>query len=294
MDDTLVSIIMPTYNRADYIEETIKSIQAQTYTNWELLIQDDGSTDDTASVIESINDPRIIYTQFPRTGITGILKNDALKKARGRYIAFMDSDDLMKEDRLEKQLDVLSPHTDAIYSFTNWLDFKDINNLEPAHYKQISGIRLDSLFEEYCMATFNVSIGTVMYDKTAYKEPLSFNENSVFTDYSFIGRLAYECMGAILYEPLLYRRLHATNNTGTNWALDFKEYQNTVKSYVSEGKIAKEKVAHSLYLSYINLGEKYLKNGHRAKAIRSYLQGWIYKPFNLITFKKVIKALLLR
>ncbi len=290
MDNTLVSIIMPTYNRADHIGEAIKSIQAQTYTNWELLIQDDGSNDNTASVVESINDKRIIYTPFPRTGITGILKNDALKRATGRHIAFMDSDDLMKADRLEKQIASLSPNTDAAFSFTNWQDFKDINNPEPPHYQQNSGERTDHFFEEYCMASFNVSIGTVMYDKTAYKEPLSFNEDRIFTDYSFIGRLAFDRKGVMIYEPLLYRRLHATNNTGTNWALDFKEYQDTIKRYIAEGKIAKGKVAHSLYLSYINLGEKYLKNRYRRKAIYSYLQGWIYEPFNLITFKKIIKA----
>ena len=92
--EPLVSIVMTTYNRSGYIAETIHSIQAQSYTNWELLIEDDGSEDNTAEVVMGINDPRIVYTAHTRTAVTGTLKNRALKKAKGVFIAFMDSDGL--------------------------------------------------------------------------------------------------------------------------------------------------------------------------------------------------------
>jgi glycosyltransferase involved in cell wall biosynthesis len=88
-----ISIIMPTYNRAAYIIETIKSIQDQTYSNWELIIIDDGSEDNTEELIAQIKDERVLFYKAGRIGVIGKTKNIGLAKANGGFIAFMDSDD---------------------------------------------------------------------------------------------------------------------------------------------------------------------------------------------------------
>src|SRR5947199_9794946 len=103
----LVSIIVPTYNRADYIIETIESVREQTYSHWELIIMDDGSEDKTEELIQGLNDNRIFFYKQERTGKVGRLKNEGMKKARGEMIAFIDSDDLWAKDKLEKQLSLL-------------------------------------------------------------------------------------------------------------------------------------------------------------------------------------------
>jgi len=102
-----ISIVMPTYNRASVIGETIQSIMNQTYGNWELIIVDDGSDDDTEKVVSRFNDQRIQFYKACRIGVNGKIKNIGLEKAHGELIAFMDSDDLWAETKLEKQVAAL-------------------------------------------------------------------------------------------------------------------------------------------------------------------------------------------
>ena len=89
----LVSIIMPTYNCGRFIAESIDSVLAQTYTAWELLIVDDCSTDNTAEIVAAYNDPRIHYLRNEQNWGAALTRNRALREAKGRYIAFLDSDD---------------------------------------------------------------------------------------------------------------------------------------------------------------------------------------------------------
>ena len=101
----LVSIIMPSYNTGGYIAETIASVLAQTYTNWELLIVDDCSSDDTDRVVEPfLKDPRIRYFKNETNAGAAVSRNRALREAKGRWIAFLDSDDLWLPEKLETQI----------------------------------------------------------------------------------------------------------------------------------------------------------------------------------------------
>ena len=85
----LVSIIMPSYNTADYISESIKSVQAQTYTNWELIIVDDCSTDNTDEVVVAfLGDQRIRYLKNERNSGAAVSRNRALREAKGHWVAF--------------------------------------------------------------------------------------------------------------------------------------------------------------------------------------------------------------
>jgi glycosyltransferase involved in cell wall biosynthesis len=102
----LVSIITPSYNSEKFISETIISIINQTYTNWELLITDDYSKDNTINIIKSFqeNDTRIKLFILKSNGGAGLARNNSIRNAKGRYIAFCDSDDQWKIDKIEKQL----------------------------------------------------------------------------------------------------------------------------------------------------------------------------------------------
>lgn len=100
----LVSIIMPSYNTAKYIEASINSVLAQTYTNWELLIVDDCSTDNTDGVVAKFKDSRIKYIKNEKNSGAAVSRNRALKMATGKWIAFLDSDDLWVPEKLEKQI----------------------------------------------------------------------------------------------------------------------------------------------------------------------------------------------
>ena len=100
----LVSIIMPSYNTAKFISETIDSVLAQTYENWELIIVDDCSKDDTDTVVARYTDPRIRYLKNEVNSGAAVSRNRALREAKGRWIAFLDSDDLWTPEKLQKQI----------------------------------------------------------------------------------------------------------------------------------------------------------------------------------------------
>ncbi len=103
-ENAKVSVIIPTFNRGNLIEKSIKSVLNQTYQNFEVIVVDDGSTDNTSNVIEKINDDRIKYIKLNNNKGASNARNIGIKKARGKYISFQDSDDLFYPNKLEKQL----------------------------------------------------------------------------------------------------------------------------------------------------------------------------------------------
>lgn len=100
----LVSVIMPSYNTANFIEESINSVLNQTHQNFELIIVDDCSTDNTDEVVAQIKDERIRYIKNEKNSGAAVSRNRALREAKGKWIAFLDSDDVWLPEKLEKQL----------------------------------------------------------------------------------------------------------------------------------------------------------------------------------------------
>ena len=112
-----VSIITPVYNSEKYINETIKNVINQTYTNWEMLLVDDCSTDKSAEIIKEYctKDSRIKYFKLKENSGAAVARNFALENSTGRFIAYLDADDLWKKDKLEKQMNFM---LDKNYAFT--------------------------------------------------------------------------------------------------------------------------------------------------------------------------------
>ena len=120
----LVSIIMPSYNTAGFIRETVETVVAQTYQNWELIIVDDCSTDNTDEVVKTFLDPRIRYLKNERNSGAAVSRNRALREAQGRWIAFLDSDDLWVPEKLEKQIRFMEEHGYA-FSYANYSEIDE-------------------------------------------------------------------------------------------------------------------------------------------------------------------------
>ena len=131
----LVSIIMPSYNTAAYIADSIRSVQAQTYENWELIIVDDCSTDDTDAMVASFSDNRIRYLKNPVNSGAAVSRNYALREAKGKWIAFLDSDDLWEPEKLEKQIRFMREHGYA-FSYTN---YNEIDEDSRANGRTVTG-----------------------------------------------------------------------------------------------------------------------------------------------------------
>lgn len=117
----LVSIVMPAYNSAEFIEDSIKSVQLQTYVNWELLVVDDRSNDGTAFLVEELakHDSRIRLIVNERNSGAALSRNKALHEARGEWIAFLDSDDLWVPEKLLQQIEFMSEFGFA-FSYTEY------------------------------------------------------------------------------------------------------------------------------------------------------------------------------
>ena len=117
----LVSVIMPTYNCAEYIAQTLDSVLAQTVTDWEIRIADDCSTDRTEEVLAPYLSayPNIHYTRMAKNGGPAAARTEAMRQAEGRYLAFLDSDDIWFPEKLEKQIDFMN-RTGADFSATGY------------------------------------------------------------------------------------------------------------------------------------------------------------------------------
>lgn len=155
----LVSIIMPSYNTARFIAETISSVLAQTYENWELIIVDDCSTDNTDEVVgELLSDTRIRYIKNEHNSGAAVTRNRALREAKGKWIAFLDSDDLWEPKKLQKQISFMRENC-YHFSYTNYIE---IDEKSKPNGKSVSGpkrITKHSMYN-YCW----MGCLTVMYD----------------------------------------------------------------------------------------------------------------------------------
>ena len=117
MKEPTVSIILPTYNRAYILRQSIGSVLSQSFTDFELLIIDDCSTDDTSSIVSSINDSRITYLKTPVNSGAAAARNYGISLAQGKYIAFEDSDDMWLNNKLELQLNLMEENPECGFSY---------------------------------------------------------------------------------------------------------------------------------------------------------------------------------
>ena len=155
-----VSIITPSYNSELFISETILSIQSQTFTDWELIITDDCSSDDTVRIIKSFikKDDRIrLYILKSNQG-AGVARNHSIKMAKGRYIAFCDSDDQWKESKLRKQIDFMITN-DLSFTYSSYDVIDEENNKLKSIYSPTKLSYIEMLRNNY------VGCLTAIYDQ---------------------------------------------------------------------------------------------------------------------------------
>lgn len=156
----LVSIITPTYNCGKFIGETIDSVKSQTYQNWEMIIVDDCSTDNTEEIVKIYQkkDDRISYYKFDENLGAAIARNKAMEMAKGDYIAFLDSDDLWSPEKLEKQIKFMKENG-YFFTCTNYEQMDEKNNLLGRVIKVIPRVNYNRL-----LLDCPVGNSTVMYD----------------------------------------------------------------------------------------------------------------------------------
>lgn len=194
-----VSVVIPTYNRAHTILRAIESVLGQTFTDLEVLVIDDGSTDRTDLVVGSIADSRLRYIRFDVNRERSAARNAGIREARGEYIAFLDSDDEWMPEKLTKQLDLLEKR-----SF-QWAGAYCGVIIDKGHTTCVqTAVSEGELFEEFLLGRVCFWAGsTLLVRKTCIDEEGAFDEGlTVFEDMEFTGRLLRKFKLAAVPEPL--------------------------------------------------------------------------------------------
>jgi teichuronic acid biosynthesis glycosyltransferase TuaG len=209
----LISIITPSYNSKRFIKDTIDSVLSQTYENWEMIIVDDCSKDDSAIYIEELikNDSRITLITLEKNIGAAEARNKALKVANGRYIAFLDSDDFWLPEKLEKQLDFMQKN-DYAFTFTSYIPMSEDATEE---YPFVSA-PLEIDYSGYCKNTI-IGCLTVMIDKDKTGD---FRMPNIKSSHDMALWLLIMKRGVLAYglnEVLAKYRLVSTSNTSKKY-----------------------------------------------------------------------------
>ena len=197
MKTPFVSVVIPTYNRKESVLQAIKSVQEQTFLDIEILIGDDGSTDGTKDEIFSLHDPRIIYNWAVNSGGPSAPRNWGMQSAKGKYIAFLDSDDTWLPQKLEKQIAFMEKQPELGLSHTYMLDAETENLLKRNDYKN------GYVSEELFMSTNFIATSTVILKRHVIKKAGYMDiKLPVCQDFDFWLRIARHYPIYLLREPL--------------------------------------------------------------------------------------------
>lgn len=186
-----VSIIIPTYNRANLLAAAARSVLQQTYSDFELLIIDDGSTDNTHAVAESLDDERIRYLKIPENKGVAAARNEGLRQAKYDYIAFQDSDDFWMPGKLEKQMALLTEMPEAGLLYCPYLCQKADGSTILVPGSNIPLPEKQGQIYPYMLQRNTIGTPTVLLRKKCLENTGLFNESlTCLEDWEFFLRIA--------------------------------------------------------------------------------------------------------
>ena len=159
-DEGLVSVVVPVYNAEKWIEDTILTVKSQTYRNWELILVNDGSKDASLKIMEQYSSDRIIIIDEGGNHKAAYTRNRGVREAKGRFICFIDADDLWSPDKLEKQIDFMLKK-DAAFSFTGY-EFADADGIGVRKMVHVP----DTINYRQALKNTTIFTSTVMFDMT--------------------------------------------------------------------------------------------------------------------------------
>lgn len=175
----LVSIIIPCYNTEEFIERTIKSVLNQSYQNFEIIIVDDGSTDNTPKIIQryASNDKRIKYFSISHTGRPSVPRNYGVSKSSGKYIAFLDSDDLWTREKLKYQVNYLTNNSNKSFVYSMCFSFGNVNFFSDMFELLPLPFRVAKNREDLIKIGNTIPLSSVLVQKEAFNNAGGFDED---------------------------------------------------------------------------------------------------------------------
>jgi alpha-1,3-rhamnosyltransferase len=209
-----VTVVMPCYNHAQYVERAVLSVVCQTYQDFDLVVIDDGSKDESVQKLKELQKEHgfTLITQENK-GVCKTLNRAIREAASGEYIALLASDDFWHEDKLRLQMESLEQHPESEFCFSQAIVFTDETNPSNGRLfpkKCLSGQVLNSVFLRQ-----HVPAGSMLFSRRLYDLLGGFDENLKEEDWDFVIRSAAATSFCSVDKPLLYYRSHATNTMKT-------------------------------------------------------------------------------
>lgn len=261
-----VSVIIPTYNSAQYLDAAVKSVLEQTFTDYEILIIDDGSTDKTEEVIKQFGDS-VRYIRQKNQGVS-VARNLGIKESVGKYVAFLDADDVWLPAKLEKQILALEKAHDSKVCYTEYISVSD--DMKPTELKRLrtNGSVLNDL-----LLRGNV-VGppsALMCERVLFEKLGGFDSNlSLCADWEMWFRLSLATDLFFLKEPLVKYRLHDSNMSKNVKLLEEDTVRLLEKSFAIKSlpNKLKTKRKEAFAYHYIVLAKSYFRAGQYADFLR--------------------------
>lgn len=247
ISEGLVSVVINCRNSEQFLSPCINSVLNQEYSCFEILLIDNDSTDGTKEIIDSFSDQRIKYYYLDKPLTLGSARNFAIEKAKGDYIAFIDSDDLWTKDKLEKIISKFSKNVGLIYSDVLYFNEKKSFNLYS--YRNVyKGKIFNDLLYDYnlCISSCVVSREVIEKNKIKFDKSLKVCEDlDFFLKVSYVSRVDY------IPEVLAMYRIHQSNLTSKHLELFFTEYELTISNLIKFFNIESKYFVKAIDYNYI-------------------------------------------
>jgi glycosyltransferase involved in cell wall biosynthesis len=292
-----VSVIVPTYNRLQYLRTAIDSIFNQTHSDWELLIADDGSEEATREYLRELSClPKVRVIWLAHTGIPAAVRNAALREASGKYVAFLDSDDLWDRRKLEAQLAVMQTHSPCQWSYTGFTNVDESGGVLPTEIHRRWVPCDGGIFERMLNGEVSLRTPCVLATRQLLMEVGGFDESIPSgEDYDLWYRLALRSDIAVINEPLVKVRHHRENHSA-DWSSAYVGQDHTFTKLQRlvdpprRARVRRERARNALRLAYRHA---VLRN--RAGVFRALFDGvafsWRYAEFWIRAPWIVLRAL---
>lgn len=287
-ENILISIIIPVYNGEKYLSETIKTVIDQTYKNWELIIVDDGSTDNTADIVKQFNDSRISYIKKNNTGVSDT-RNVGANLAKGEILCFLDADDVWLPQNLEKKLSKLTKEQDSILVTSPmylWDERTDYQNC-----KIIGKPTFDEWKEFRELRNTSIPSSVLMYKNYFLEAGMFDTKISTSADFDLVIRLRELGKFTYVNEPLLLYRCHPSqmhNNIALykhDMIYILKKYKSNSNLFPTSHEWRKSYSLLHYYIAVEFIRQKNLYNG----LIHAFIS-FFYNP--RLFFIKILKKIL--
>jgi len=254
-----VSIIMNCYNGEQYLKEALESVIKQTYENWELIFWDNQSTDKSASIFRSYTDSRFKYYYAPIHTDLGKARKEVVKKTIGKWIAFLDVDDIWLPDKLFEQIKIINRFKDdnigLIYGKTYFLEMKGKNKNYFIYQNSDRKLSEGHIFRDLLYKGNFIPFLTVIVNKKAYEEVGGFSSYFKFEpDYYLFILIAEKYIVKAVKKRIAIYRVHPGNLTNKMSDIAFYEDMKILSSFVSDYPTIQKRIT---MLKFIHFFKKY-------------------------------------